>query len=314
MAQLVKLADYVSRYEIDIYRYPSRYVRLKKERWERLKQDWEATRSDYPTLPLMQHYEERVSTLWDRTKGIFKRSSKEATKEEVKLPTDWQLRHKTMEELRAAYSQELFAFQINWASSTVSEISRLKHSYYQDKLLHFFLTELPDTFFIFYEPVLYARNAPVDCDIIILTPASLWIVNVLEGDEETIYSSLEGRYWQKRQGDHKEAVLHPSVSLKRSKTVIQSILEAKNLQVNIKTAVMAKDSYIDVGQGSQSSKLIDRRNLHEFKESMLKMTAPIKHTQLKIADVLLDASLTISESRDFSDTSEENIENSDEIR
>lgn len=314
MAQLVKLADYVSRYDIDIYRYPSRYVRLKKERWQRIRQDWEATRTDAPSSPLFQHYEKESASLWGRTRGIFKRKEKAGTKEEVELPTDWQLRHKSMEELQADYFQELFEFQLNWASSTVSEISKMNQAYYQDELLQHLLKEFPDTFFVFYQPVLFARKAPVDCDIILLTPSNLWIITSLPGDEETIYSSLGGRYWQKRQGDEKESILHPNVSLKRSKTVVQSILERKNLEITIKTAVLAKDSYLDVGQGSQASKLIDRRNLHEFRNSMIKMTAPIKHTQLKIADALLDASLTISETRNFSASEQENIENEDQIR
>jgi hypothetical protein len=40
MAQLIKLLDYVSRYETDLYRYPSQFVRLKKQQWEKMKQHW----------------------------------------------------------------------------------------------------------------------------------------------------------------------------------------------------------------------------------------------------------------------------------
>ena len=41
MAQLVKLLDYVSRYEHDLSRYPSQYIRLKRYQWERMKTQWE---------------------------------------------------------------------------------------------------------------------------------------------------------------------------------------------------------------------------------------------------------------------------------
>ncbi len=37
MAQLIKLQDYVSRYEQDIYRYPSQFIKLKKQQWDKLK-------------------------------------------------------------------------------------------------------------------------------------------------------------------------------------------------------------------------------------------------------------------------------------
>ncbi|SDO13298.1 nuclease-related domain-containing protein [Alkalicoccus daliensis] len=310
MAQLLKLADYVSRYEIDIYRYPSRYVRLKKERWLRLKQDWEATRSSHGNFPLFQHYEEETSlSLWKRTRSMFSRKDKNETKEEVDLPTDWQLRHRSLEEIKTNFLQELLEFQLNWASSTVSEISHLNREYYNDKLLQYLLQELPDTFFIFYHPVLFARKAPVDCDIIILSPNDLWIITPLHGNKETIFSALEGRYWQRRDEDQQESFLHPNISLKRTKTVIQSILEKEGLSIPVRTAILSKDSYIDVGQGTQLAKLIDRRNLFEFRDSFLKMQAPIKHTQLKIADAILQSSLTISESRLNADIEEDSLEN-----
>lgn len=41
MAQLVKIQDYISRYEIDLTRYPTQFVRLKKVQWERIKHQWE---------------------------------------------------------------------------------------------------------------------------------------------------------------------------------------------------------------------------------------------------------------------------------
>ena len=41
MAQLVKLLDYVSRYEHDLSRYPTQYIRLKRYQWDRMKVKWE---------------------------------------------------------------------------------------------------------------------------------------------------------------------------------------------------------------------------------------------------------------------------------
>ncbi|WP_413229413.1 hypothetical protein [Heyndrickxia sporothermodurans] len=41
MGQLIKLQDYISRYEMDPFRYPAQYVRLKKQQWQKLKLDWE---------------------------------------------------------------------------------------------------------------------------------------------------------------------------------------------------------------------------------------------------------------------------------
>ena len=41
MAQLVKLADYISRYENDLTRYPTQFIRLKRYQWKRIKNQWE---------------------------------------------------------------------------------------------------------------------------------------------------------------------------------------------------------------------------------------------------------------------------------
>ncbi len=40
MAQLIKLQDYISRYEWDTYRYPTQYIRQKKEQWQRFYSEW----------------------------------------------------------------------------------------------------------------------------------------------------------------------------------------------------------------------------------------------------------------------------------
>ena len=42
MAQLIKLQDYVSRYQIDLKRYPTQYVRLKHVQWKRMNEEWRA--------------------------------------------------------------------------------------------------------------------------------------------------------------------------------------------------------------------------------------------------------------------------------
>lgn len=37
MAQLIKLSDYVSRYELDLTKYSNQFARLKQQRWEEKK-------------------------------------------------------------------------------------------------------------------------------------------------------------------------------------------------------------------------------------------------------------------------------------
>lgn len=76
MAQLVKLSDYISRYETDIYRYPSRFVRLKKERWKRFSSEWGSSEVYLPEMDISfeQETEER-KTLGQRLKHLFLRKN-----------------------------------------------------------------------------------------------------------------------------------------------------------------------------------------------------------------------------------------------
>ncbi|CAM3854685.1 NERD domain-containing protein [Alkalicoccus chagannorensis] len=302
MAQLVKLSDYVSRYEIDMYRYPSRYVRLKRERWTRLKQDWEAVQGSHQ-LPLYQYYEEDEG-IWSRTKTWMKGLRKK-TEEEVAVPTNEGLRSRTLDGLKQHFRDELFDFQINWASSTVSERSRVDPAYYDDPLLRMLMEELPDTCFIFYRPVLYARKAPVDCDIIILSPNNMWILHALPGSKETIYGVKDNRYWEKREGENKTPLLKPALSLQRTKSVVQTILSERELNIPVKTGVICLEGYLDVPKGGTSTQMMDRRDVKAWKEQMQRMQAPIKNNQLKAADLLLRFTQTVSEYRAASEKQEE---------
>ena len=60
MGQLIKLQNYTSRYEQNIFHYPSRFVMLKKQQWDR----WQrrrrpADRSDPASLRGQDHGQDR---------------------------------------------------------------------------------------------------------------------------------------------------------------------------------------------------------------------------------------------------------------
>ncbi|WP_071460431.1 hypothetical protein [Bacillus massilinigeriensis] len=49
MAQLIKLQDYISRYEQEIYKYPTRYLSLKNRQWQAMNEKWEKRNSAHGT-------------------------------------------------------------------------------------------------------------------------------------------------------------------------------------------------------------------------------------------------------------------------
>ncbi|WP_088032968.1 nuclease-related domain-containing protein [Evansella clarkii] len=296
MAQLVKLSDYISRYETDIYRYPSRFVRLKKERWKRFSSEWGNSEVYLPEMDISfeQETEER-KTFGQRLKHLF--LSKDDADEVEPAPPPG-IKYKDKQELRAAFMEDVFHFQLSWASSTISEKSEINRKYYYDHLLSFFVKELPDSYFIFYEPVLFLEKAPVDFDILILTPAEMWLITALPGTDKTVYKSFSNRFWEKKQGDRTEKLLNPGVALKRMKTVTEEILADNGLEIPVRTAVIAKNSFIDLPQlPGKRTKVIDKRNFASWKKEFTAATVPVKHHQLKIAETLLGQCLTNSELR-----------------
>ncbi|WP_280769975.1 hypothetical protein [Salipaludibacillus daqingensis] len=315
MAQLVKLSDYVSRYEIDIYRYPSRYVRLKKERWQRLKQDWEVRKKGFSHLPNLNVYEEENETMLKRSWNKLRGKKHEQPRDEMNLPTNRQLSVHSIDQLKKSFREELFEFQLNWASSTVSEVSNVKRSYYYDSLLGFLVKNLPDTYFIFYQPVFLMKRAPVDMDVIILTPNDIYLITPLLGTDQTIFEMETDRFWKRKENKSEERFLHPYITLNRMRLVVDSILQQKDITLPIKHVVLAKDSFIDIPPKSKRVQFVDKRSFTSFHEQLLKNQSPIKNIQLKIADLLLSHSLTVSQNRSqdnrspYEETEDSSIDN-----
>ena len=80
MAQLVKLQDYISRYEVDLTRYPTQFIRLKKGQWERVKDQWQ--RGD--EIPkTWEHFDEEEETTEKGRLQFFKRLFQSKKEQEV---------------------------------------------------------------------------------------------------------------------------------------------------------------------------------------------------------------------------------------
>ncbi|MER2121975.1 MAG: NERD domain-containing protein, partial [Solibacillus sp.] len=142
MAQLIKLQDYISRYEIDLARYPTQFIRLKQNQWERIKYQWQTGEA----IERWEHIEEEVKE--EKKKSLFQKifpfkKEVEVTEEEhediekVTISNDWAVEEnpyqeddttlifepnlvytpKTLEELKKMFIDQFFHFQMKWASS-----------------------------------------------------------------------------------------------------------------------------------------------------------------------------------------------------
>lgn len=208
MAQLIKMQDYISRYAWNIYRYPTQYIRLKQDNWQKLYQKWSNPEGLIEEEPVSQ--ETTKHSRFSRLKDLLKREpeSEEGDQEESTLPY-------SKSELKQYYLDNLMNFQLKWATSTVTEISFINRHYYGDRTLKYFLQRFPDTYLIMYYPIFHIRNAPVDGEILLISPIGIEIIKLVEEDQGSYIIASDERTWTLETGRKQTKVLSPLIALKR---------------------------------------------------------------------------------------------------
>ncbi|MFD1358554.1 hypothetical protein ACFQ4X_11615 [Fictibacillus halophilus] len=235
MAQLVKIQDYVSRYEKNLYHYQTLFMRIKENRWKAFNPNNEV----------------------DNRKLLHK-------------------------EFRKA----LFQNQMNWATSTVKEVSNVDQKYLRDQQLQFLTQEIPDNYFLFYEPVLRIKSAPVELDVILAGPATISLIVWVSG--EGIWQEAENkRFWKNVSPEQEETRLSPVVRLDRMNSVIKGWADPYKEQLSIQQTIIAPDAFIDLSNDWRKINYVDKRNFKEWHMKIIHEPAPVKSQQLKfVADIL----------------------------
>lgn len=242
MAQLVKLLDYVSRYENNLYHYQSLFMRIKENRWKAFQQQNETDNR--------------------------KRSHQE-------------------------FREKLFHHQMNWATSTVKEISNWDKKYLFDETLKLLIKGLPDNYFLFYEPVFQVKNAGVELNIILVGPTEVWLIVWMNG--EGIWQEADNkRFWKNVRHEQKETVLSPFIRLERMQSLVRETLESYQKQLSLKSCIVAPDSFIDFTSDWRRVGYVDKRNFNEWHALLQQNPAPIKGLQLKFVSDLLKRGVTKS--------------------
>lgn len=316
MGQLIKLQDYISRYEQDIFTYPSRFVRLKKQQWELTKRNWlneglDASNLTFPS-PILDEEDEdegRFEFLKKIT-GIFKlhhRDSyfEEELEEEREQPVQqeedplhfmavFEQKPETVEELKKQFLNQLFRFQLKWASSTLTEQSYFHTKYFFEEHLKFFLQRFPDTFLVFYKPIFLLKKAPVETEVILLTPTDAWCITFVEEENSAVFIGSEEHFWLKRTVKTEKKILNPLLSLNRTESIVQNIFRMHEIQFPIHKLIISRNGYIDYPAAPIDIKFAESRNFEEWFQTMRTNTFPLKANQLKAAQVLLQYCQTTS--------------------
>lgn len=321
MAQLVKLLDYVSRYENDLSRYPTQYIRLKNSQWKRMKTQWEhgADLSDWRHVPEETEEESGEGKWYSPLFRLFGNRKERADEEELmEVDKDEQddvdvldfnpniIYHPTNEEqLRKLYLDQLFHFQLKWASSTMMDKSYLDAGFMRDTLLRSFTQKLPDSYLLFYYPILKVKKAPVELDILLITPIECLCITVLEEESAAAFIGDGDRFWTKKFGDNESRVLNPLIGLNRMEKIISGIFLAQEIDFPIKKVIISRNGYIDYPGKPFDTDIIDRRAYEEWFTSLRRSTVPMKFNQFKAAQSILDIGQTTAVSRLFEEQMEQ---------
>ncbi|RFU69734.1 NERD domain-containing protein [Bacillus sp. V59.32b] len=333
MGQLIKLQDYISRYEQDIYRYPTQFVRLKQQQWEKLKAAYLAGELEQLySRPAAGNLEEdwmldEKTGLKERVKGIFKRSEKKEpeaqgqerptamVQEENLFSLQISSSVNSLEELKQTFLNQLLRFQIKWGSSTIHEKSFVDQPFFLDEKLRFFLQRFPDTFLLLYKPIFLLKNAPVEVEVILLSPTDAWCITFIEGEEDAAFVGSSERFWVKRHHQHRDKkILNPLLAVNRMEKIVAQLFSLYDVTLPIKKAIVSRNGYIDYPLAPFDVMLLDKRKFPEWFQKMRDLSTPLKHQQLKAAQALLEYCQTTSSRRLEWDVDQGVIDEDDQIQ
>ncbi|MFS0875781.1 nuclease-related domain-containing protein [Solibacillus isronensis] len=327
MAQLIKLQDYISRYEIDLARYPTQFIRLKQNQWERIKYQWQTGEA----IERWEHIEEEVKE--EKKKSLFQKlfpfkkeveviEEEQEDIEKVTISNDWAVEEnpyqeddttlifepnlvytpKTLEELKKMFIDQFFHFQLKWASSTLREKSYVDPKFMRDTLLRSMLQTLPDNYLVFYYPILRVKKAPIELDIIIMTPTECLCITVLEQESQAVYIANSERFWLKKVGKNEKKVLSPLIQLNRMEKVIEQIFQQNHIELPIRKVLLTRNGYIDYPGTMYGVSFVDKRKFPEWMGQLARSVSPMKHMQIRGAQAILNTVQTTSFHRDIWNT------------
>jgi hypothetical protein len=297
VAQLIKLQDYISRYEVDVYRYPSQYIRLKKQQWNTFLQQ----ETDSQAESEQYSFQEEEPLKHNKLSALFQSLKKKPEMEEelqvgkvVKSEEEldeWELPKlvgaRTPEEKKQLFLNAILPLQLKWASSTIREMSYLQKNYKRESTLLYFLQRFPDTYLVMYRPIFLVKQAPVELEVILITPTEIIAITYLEEESNSVVLGNNERFWAIRNKEKERKIVNPTISLNRMGSIIKNTLAYHEVDFPITKVLLHQNGYIDITDGPSDIQVIDKRSYEPWFEKMKANKLPLKHNQLKAAGVLL---------------------------
>ncbi len=316
MGQLIKLQDYTSRYEQNIYHYPARFVTLKNQQWEKVQRNWENPYDETVFSSITEQVEEQKddkSPLLGRIKTLFQRnhdgeSEVELNDKQQKRNVEEELfsleeiftstyRPATIGELKRRFLNQIFQFQMTWATSTLVDKSFVNKRFYYDERLKYFLQRFPDTYLVLYRPVFKLKKATIEVETILISPTEIWCITFVENADSAVFIGDNGKFWTLRSKYQEKKIINPMIALNRMGKIVKEILGNSDIQMPIHKVLLSRNGFIDFPTPPFDVELIDKRNYDEWFQTLRGLRSPLKAIQLKGADALLQFCLTSSVKR-----------------
>lgn len=277
MAQLVKLQDYISRYEWNPYHYPTQFIRLKKQNWSKLRKQWEDELMEAKELN-----EEKDSKMWH----FFKRKNEIDEQYKDEQMSELSLIN-TETELIQYFLDKLFPFQMKWATSTLSRLSYIESHYNTDHTLKYFLQRFPDIYLVMYYPIFNIQKAPIDGEIILISPIGIELIKLIEKHPDITVMATDERTWTIESDQDVEKRLSPLIALRRNERIVKSILNKYNINFPVHKTILSRTNQIIYTEEPYNTRIVSKTNYEDWFNKKRALSAPLKSEQLKAMEALL---------------------------
>jgi|SRR5690625_436496 len=289
MAQLIKLQDYISRYETNPFHYPTQYIRLKRENWKKINQLWEMENEQETEI----QDDEGVNR-----EGFFKWNPFKKYTEKVEDNNQFERRlPKSKQQLKQYFLNKLYPFQLKWATSTISQISFIDQKYNNDPTLKHFLQRFPDIYLLMYYPVFNIKKAPIDGEIILISPLGIDILVLMNEHPDATIIVGDDRFWEIEFGDTKSRIISPIIPLRRTEQIVKSILNKHEIEFPVQKTILSQTSNILFSEEPYKTIVIGKREYENWLENKRELSSPLKSIQLKATETLLNYCQTTSVKR-----------------
>src|SRR5699024_1184631 len=145
----------------------------------------------------------------------------------------------------------------------------------------------PDIYFLMYHPVFNIKKAPIDAEIILISPFDIEIISFIHEHAEATILATNDRKWTVESETNQKSILSPVISLKRTDKIIQNILHTNNIEIPMKKHIIYYNNHILYTTEPYQTNIIGKQDDPKWFEQKRALTSSLKSVQFKAMEALL---------------------------